>query len=137
MYDTELLCEKLIQISEALEKVARRFESIHSAEDFLGSEHGMDMLDSICMMFIAVGENFKSIDRMTDSQFLEQYPEVNWRGVKGVRDVISHQYFNIDAEEIYYSCGVKSLFLTLTIPKRHFAQRATVKNKDLTPAHRR
>jgi uncharacterized protein with HEPN domain len=65
----------------------------------------MDMLDSICMMLIAVGENFKSIDKMTDSQFLEQYPEVNWRGGKGVRDVISHQYFNIDAEEIYYICN--------------------------------
>ena len=100
MYDNELLCEKLIQISEALDRVARRFEGIHSADDFLVSEHGMDMLDSICMMLIAVGENFKSIDRMTDSQLLEQYPEVNWRGVKGVRDVISHQYFNIDAEEI-------------------------------------
>ena len=26
MYDNELLCEKLIQISEALDRVARRFE---------------------------------------------------------------------------------------------------------------
>lgn len=105
MFDSELLREKLIQISEALDRVARRFESIHSADDFLVSEHGMDMLDGICMMLIAVGENFKSIDRMTDSQLLEQYPEVNWRGVKGIRDVISHQYFNIDAEEIYYICS--------------------------------
>lgn len=105
MYDAELLCEKLIQISEALSRVVRRFESINSANDFLVSEHGMDMLDSICMMLIAVGENFKSIDRMTDSQFLAKYPEVNWRGIKGVRDVISHQYFNIDAEEIYYICS--------------------------------
>ncbi|MGB3221680.1 MAG: HepT-like ribonuclease domain-containing protein [Desulforhopalus sp.] len=105
MFDSELLREKLIQISEALDRVARRFEGIHSADDFLVSEHGMDMLDGICMMLIAVGENFKSIDRMTDSQLLEQYPEVNWRGVKGVRDVISHQYFNIDAEEIHYICS--------------------------------
>lgn len=35
------------------------------------------MLDSICMMLIAVGENFKSIDRMTESNLLAQYPEVN------------------------------------------------------------
>jgi uncharacterized protein with HEPN domain len=105
MFDSELLREKLIQISEALDRVARRFEGIHSADDFLVSEHGMDMLDGICMMLIAVGENFKSIDRMTDSQLLEQYPEVNWRGVKGVRDMISHQYFNIDAEEIHYICS--------------------------------
>jgi len=66
---------------------------------------GLDMLDSICMMLIAVGENFKSIDKQTDGKLLEQYSEVNWKGVKGVRDVISHQYFNIDAEEIYYICS--------------------------------
>ena len=104
MYDKELLVEKLSQVSNALDRVARRFKEIHSADDFLASEQGLDMLDSICMMLIAVGENFKSIDRMTESNLLEQYPEVNWRGVKGVRDVISHQYFNIDAEEIYYIC---------------------------------
>ncbi len=102
MYDKELVVEKLTQISDALDRVARRFEGIKSAEDFLASEQGLDMLDGICMMLIAVGENFKSIDRMTERKILTQYPDVNWRGVKGVRDVISHQYFNIDAEEIFY-----------------------------------
>jgi uncharacterized protein with HEPN domain len=105
MYDQELLGEKLHQIADALTKIARRFENIQSADDFLDSEHGQDMLDSICMMLIAVRENFKSIDRHTDGKLLAQYPEINWKGVKGVRDVISHQYFNIDAEEIFYICG--------------------------------
>ena len=105
MYDQELLDEKLNQIADALARVARRFQRIHSADDFLDSEHGQDMLDSICMMLIAVGENFKSIDRHTDGKLLAKYPDVNWKGVKGVRDVISHQYFNIDAEEIYYICS--------------------------------
>jgi len=105
MYDQELLGEKLHQISDALAKIARRFETIQSADDFLDSEHGQDMLDSICMMLIAVGENFKSIDRHTDGKLLAQYPDINWKGVKGVRDVISHQYFNIDAEEIFYICS--------------------------------
>jgi uncharacterized protein with HEPN domain len=105
MYDQELLGEKLHQISDALSRVARRFENIHSSDDFLDSEHGVDMLDSICMMLIAVGENFKSIDRHTDGKLLAKYRDINWKGVKGVRDVISHQYFNIDAEEIYYICS--------------------------------
>ena len=84
MYDKELVVEKLTQISDALDRVARRFEGIKSAEDFLASEQGLDMLDGICMMLIAVGENFKSIDRMTERKILTQYPDVNWRGVKGV-----------------------------------------------------
>lgn len=105
MYDRKLLCEKLTQIAEALERVARRFQNIHSADDFLDSEQGLDMLDSICMMLIAVGENFKSIDKQTDGKLLAKYPEINWRGVKGVSDLISHQYFNIDSEEIFYICS--------------------------------
>ena len=105
MFDQGLLGEKLHQISDALAKIARRFENIHSADDFLDSEHGQDMLDSICMMLIAVGENFKSIDRHTDGKLLAQYPNINWKGIKGVRDVISHQYFNIDPEEIFYICS--------------------------------
>ena len=117
MYDKELLVEKLSQVSGALDRVTRRFKGIRSADDFLASEQGLDMLDSICMMLIAVGENFKSIDRMTESNFLEKYPEVNWRGVKGVRDVISHQYFNIDAEEIYYICKHDLSLLRTTVSK--------------------
>lgn len=117
MYDKELVVEKLTQVSDALDRVARRFEGIKSAEDFLASEQGLDMLDGICMMLIAVGENLKSIDRMTESKILTQYPEVNWRGVKGVRDVISHQYFNIDAEEIFYICNHDLDQLRLTVSK--------------------
>ncbi len=117
MYDKELVVEKLTQVSDSLDRVARRFEGIKSADDFLASEQGLDMLDGICMMLIAVGENFKSIDRMTESKILTQYPEVNWRGVKGVCDVISHQYFNIDAEEIFYICSHDLESLRLTVRK--------------------
>ena len=43
MYDREWLCEKLIQISEVLEKVVRRFKGIHEAENFLICERELDM----------------------------------------------------------------------------------------------
>lgn len=96
---------------------ARRFEGINAADDFLDSEQGLDMLDSICMMLIAVGvgENFKAIDKITDCKFLEQYPGINWKGVKGVRDVISRQYFNIDAEEVFYICNNDLELLRTTV----------------------
>ncbi|MBU0945058.1 MAG: DUF86 domain-containing protein [Proteobacteria bacterium] len=105
MYDRELLADKLSQVSDALDRISRRFAEINSADDFLTNDHGLDMLDSICMMLITVGENFKAIDKMTGGTFLEHYPNINWRGVKGVRDVIFNQYFNIDGEEIYYICS--------------------------------
>ncbi|MDF1531780.1 MAG: DUF86 domain-containing protein [ANME-2 cluster archaeon] len=105
MYDTTLLLEKLEQIDEAILKIERRFAGISSPDDFLDSENGQDMLDGIAMMLIAIGENFKKIDKETKGELLSQrYPNIQWSGVKGVRDVISHQYFNIDAEEIFSIC---------------------------------
>jgi uncharacterized protein with HEPN domain len=104
MYDKLLLKEKLRQIEEALARIERRFENISSPDDFLDSDTGLDMLDAISMMLIAIGENFKKIDTETKGVLLKEYPDINWTGVKGVRDVLSHQYFNIDAEEIYQIC---------------------------------
>ena len=116
MYDVTLFLDKLEQIDEALVRIERRFVGISSPDDFLDSENGLDMLDSIAMMLIAIGENFKKIDKETGGKLLaEHYPDINWSGIKGVRDVISHQYFNIDAEEIFYICtnDVKPLHMAV------------------------
>jgi uncharacterized protein with HEPN domain len=64
----------------------------------------MEHLDSICMILIAVGEAFKKIDRRTEGRLLSRYPQVDWSGVKGIRDVIAHEYFDLDAEEVYDIC---------------------------------
>ncbi len=104
MYDQTLLLEKLQQIDEALGRIERRSSSIKTADDFLDSDMGLDMLDAIAMMLVAIGENFKKIDVETEGALLGRYPHIHWSGVKGVRDVLSHQYFNINAEEIFRIC---------------------------------
>lgn len=101
---TTLLIEKLEQIEEAIGRMKRRFEGIRSSDDFLDTPEGLDKLDGISMMLIAIGEGFKKIDQETEGALLALHPEINWKGVKGVRDVLSHNYFNIDAEEIFFIC---------------------------------
>ena len=49
------------------------------------------------MILIAVGEEFKTVDRKTDGNLLSRYPQVNWRGVIGVRDFLAHGYFQVNA----------------------------------------
>ncbi len=46
MYDKMLLLEKLQQIDEALSKIERRSSTIKTADDFMDSDHGLDMLDA-------------------------------------------------------------------------------------------
>lgn len=104
MSDYSLVREKLLQIEEALQRVSRRFSQIHSPDDFLDTDKGTDMLDAIGMMLIAIGENLKKIDYETEGRFLERYPSVNWKGAKGMRDILSHHYFDLDAVQVFDVC---------------------------------
>lgn len=105
MCDNALLVEQLRQVLSALERIPRRMEGIRSPADFLANAEGQDRLDAICMMLVACGEAFKRMDAKTEGKLLSQYPEIEWAGVKGVRDVVAHGYFDIDAEEVYAICA--------------------------------
>jgi uncharacterized protein with HEPN domain len=82
----------------------RRFSDIKHPDDFIQTDAGFDRLDTIGKMLIAIGENIKRLDKITAGTLLAHYPEIHWPGVKGVRDILAHDYFNIDPEEIYNIC---------------------------------
>ncbi len=104
MYDKDMLLDVLFQTLEAVQRVMKRFEPVATVEFFTDSSIGIEKLDSICMLLIAIGESLKNIDKITGKSLLIQYPEVDWKGAKGMRDIISHHYFDIDAEEIFWVC---------------------------------
>lgn len=62
MSDPSLLLERLHAVVAALERIPRRFAGISQPSDFLASDDGIDRMDAICMILIAVGEEFKRID---------------------------------------------------------------------------
>ncbi len=104
MYDPELLVEKLQTLLEALERIPRRFADIDSPADFTSSDAGIDRMDAICMILIAAGEEIKNIDSKTEGKLLSQYPDIKWRGVMGVRDVLAHGYFQVNADQLFTIC---------------------------------
>jgi uncharacterized protein with HEPN domain len=107
MYDKGLTLEVLMQIQAVLRTIAERFKPVKTVLDFTGSPGGMEKLDSICMLLIVVGETLKKLDKITDASLLAKYPQINWKQVKGLRDVISHQYFDVNAEAIFDVCQTK------------------------------
>ncbi len=117
MYDKELADNILRQILEAIQRIERRFEAISKACDFTDTPDGRDRLDAICMALIVIGENLKNIDKITNKTLFAKYPEIDWKGVKGLRDIISHHYFYIDAEEIFWVCKHQLQPLLQTIEK--------------------
>jgi uncharacterized protein with HEPN domain len=56
------------------------------------------------MQLVAIGESLKKLDKITENEFLARYPEIEWKKIKGMRDIISHHYFDIDAEVIFDVC---------------------------------
>ena len=99
-----LVKEILSQIEVAISTIEFRFEPVDSIDYFLDTPTGQEKLDSLCMLFIAIGESLKNIDKLTEKQLLQKYDHIDWKAIKGMRDVLSHHYFDMNAEAIYNVC---------------------------------
>lgn len=117
MSENDLVRDRLSAILEALERIPRRFADISSPSDFTDTPEGVDRMDAICMMLIAVGEEFKAIDRKTGGTLLSRYPEAEWRGIIGVRDFLAHGYFQVNAEQLFGICRDDVPVLIQTVRK--------------------
>lgn len=107
MSNIELVQDILSNIMIAIRRIERRFEGIDDPGDFVLEDEGIDRLDGITMMLIAIGEQLKRLDTALDLNLHIAYPEVDWKGAKGIRDFLSHHYFNLDAEVIFDVCENK------------------------------
>lgn len=115
MYDKELVLDILEQIIEAIVIVQERCTFATCQNDFIDTKEGQEKLDSICMKLIAIGESLKNIDKITDKKLFEAYPLIEWKKIKGIRDFISHHYFDLDAEVIFGICKNKIGDLLMTL----------------------
>ena len=104
MPNETLVKEILTQINDAIETIKFRFEPVESIDYFLDTPAGQEKLDSLCMLFIAIGESLKNIDKLTEKQLLQKYDNIDWKAIKGMRDVLSHHYFDMNAEAVYNVC---------------------------------
>ena len=94
--EIELAEEILKQIRTAILQLQEWNKDVTNMNDLEKSQLGMQRLAGNCMLIQAIGEGVKKIDKYTDGQLLEYRPEIPWRRVKGMRDRISHGYFELD-----------------------------------------
>ncbi len=117
MYDKELVIEILNQIYKSAQTILKRFKPIKSPDDLIVTDEALEKFDAICMQLTAIGESLKNLDKITDNSLLPQYPQVDWQKAKGLRDIISHHYFDLNEEAIYNVCKDKIPELAQTINK--------------------
>ena len=97
-----LALDILYDIQSAIERLQERTERVHNVDDFLDSSDGMILLDATCMLMIAIGESLKNLDKVTEGRLLPTYPSIPWKQIKGMRDIVSHHYFDIDPAQILW-----------------------------------
>jgi len=102
---TRMILSTLDDIIYSIELINKRFKDIKSSDDFLKNDTGLEKLDGISMRLIAIGEGFKNIDKLSNKRILVKYPQIPWKDVKGIRDILSHHYFDLDAEVIFGICN--------------------------------
>lgn len=94
----------LTPLRQALERIERKARPLLANPSLLDSEEGQDLLDVICMQFLAAGEALKRLEKLQPRLLASNFPDIDWKGAMGFRDVIAHQYFDLDAEQVLLIC---------------------------------
>lgn len=94
----------LTPLREALERIERKAKPLLADPSLLDQEEGQDRLDVICMQFLAAGEALKRLEKLEPGLLASRFPNIDWKGAMGFRDVIAHQYFDLDAEQVLLIC---------------------------------
>ncbi|WP_434686187.1 HepT-like ribonuclease domain-containing protein [Pseudanabaena minima] len=117
MYDRTMLLELFLEIEEAIRRIERRFSGINSPEDFLRDDNGLDRLDGIAMMLVAIGENINRIEKMISKKAFDQHIDIEWGNIMGMRNILAHDCFSIDAFEVYQICSSEIGYLKEAMQK--------------------
>lgn len=101
MHKQELLLSILQKVAQSIERIIHNSENIDNYQYYYLTPAGMERLESTCMLLIAIGESIKGIDKITQKQLFPLYPEIDWKGAMGIRDIIAHHYFDLDGEIVF------------------------------------
>ncbi len=95
-WHNDIIIDRLEQIREAISLINEWSGPYHTEEDFLGSPTGMAMLDASILRLQIIGESVRAIEDMTQGELLCHYTSIPWRNIIGLRNIISHDYANVN-----------------------------------------
>ena len=98
----EDIYEFLKDVIEMTDRAIKRTASLVSKEQLSDAPENMVFFDAICLNLLVIGEKLKSLDNKTNGKYLSQYPDIPWKEIMRMRDIIAHHYFDIDASQILW-----------------------------------
>jgi len=85
----------LFNMLDSIEKIFRYSEKFNSADELYGDSIAFD---AVLMNFIVIGE---MAGKLSDKLISESQNKIDWLKIKGFRNIIAHNYFGVDAEEVW------------------------------------
>ena len=117
MYNKYLVASSLHQIQSLLNTISERTKNVTDVNDFLSSPNGMILLDAVCMNLIALGEEVKNLDKVSNGELFPKYNQIQWGGIMRMRDKIAHHYFEVDAEVVLLTVKEDIPFVKTVVDK--------------------
>ncbi len=84
----------LQNILDSINKISNYTQHFRSADELYNDDKSFD---AVLMNFVIIGEMVAKLSE----EFKENNSKVDWSNIKGFRNIIAHQYFGIDAEEVW------------------------------------
>lgn len=86
---------------EEINLIEKMSAGIKSPQDFGQSITGMTVFRACGMSIQYITENFIKIRNKVTDDFFSSYKQVPWKAVFGMRNVIAHEYTDIDDEAVF------------------------------------
>lgn len=91
----------LESISDTIEQLIEWNSNVSSVESYCSSQTGMQLLAANCTLITAIGEGINRINHIIPVFLSNNFPDVPWRSIIGMRNHIAHGYFELDADIVY------------------------------------
>ena len=84
----------ILAMLEAIGKIEEYTKGISNVDEFYAHKV---IFDACLMNFIVIGEMVLRLDE----SFKENNEGIEWSKIKGFRNIVAHNYFGVDAEEVW------------------------------------
>lgn len=84
----------LLSILDSISKIEKYTQDISNEDELFNDT---ETFDAVLMNFIVIGE---MVIRLSDELTL-YYLNIDWFKIKGFRNIVAHDYFGVDAKEVW------------------------------------
>lgn len=85
----------ILNMLESIQKILDYSEKFENADDFFNDTKSFD---ATMMNFVIIGE---MVEKLSFDFLTETENKIDWFKIKSFRNIVAHNYFGIDAEEVW------------------------------------